>query len=47
MRLVEERADDSEDMESLECVQARITRTIDQLTAINDAITEVRADQEA
>lgn len=44
MSLVEDSADTPEGMEPLERVQAYIKRTIEQLTAISDAITEVRGD---
>jgi hypothetical protein len=47
MSLVEESAGNPEGMEPLERVHAYITRTIEQLTAISDAITEVRGGQEA
>jgi hypothetical protein len=47
MSLVEESADTPEGMEPLERIQAYIKRTIEQLTAVSDAITEVRGDQEA
>jgi hypothetical protein len=47
MQLSEESVGNPEAMDPLERVQAHITRTIEQLTAISDAITEVRRDQEA
>jgi hypothetical protein len=47
MQASEERVGNPEDMEPLERVQAHITRTIEQLTTISDAITEVRRGQEA
>ncbi len=47
MQLSEESVGNPEAMDPLERAQAHITRTIEQLTAISDAITEVRRDQEA
>lgn len=47
MQASEERVGNPEDMEPLERIQAHITRTIEQLTTISDAITEVRRGQEA
>jgi len=46
IRLSEESIDNPEDMEPLDRVQSYITRTIGQLTAISDAITEVSRGQE-
>lgn len=46
MRFSEESIDNPEDMEPLDRVQFYITRTIGQLTAISDAITEVSRGQE-
>jgi hypothetical protein len=46
IRLSDESIGNPEDMEPLERVHAYITRTIGQLTAISDAITEVRRTQE-
>ena len=45
MRLSDESLDNPEDMDPLERVRAHITRTIGQLTAISDAITEVRGQE--
>jgi hypothetical protein len=47
MGLEEKSAGNPEGMEALARVQAFIKRSIDQLTAVCDAITEVRGDQEA
>lgn len=46
MRLSEESIDNPEDMEPLDRVQSYITRTMEQLTAISDAIKEVSRSQE-
>lgn len=43
----EEDTDTSETMEPLELIQAQITRTIEQLTVIRDAIAEAQPDREA
>jgi hypothetical protein len=45
IRLSDESLDNPEDMDPLERVQTHITRTIGQLTAISDAITEVRGQE--
>ena len=46
-QLSEEGAGNPEAMEPLERVQAQITRTIEQLTAVRDAIAEAHPDREA
>ena len=46
-QLSEEGAGNADALEPLERVQAQITRTIEQLTAVRDAIAEAHPDREA
>jgi hypothetical protein len=46
-QLSEEGAGNADALEPLERVQAQITRTIEQLTAVRDAIAEAQPDREA